>query len=147
MDRVKLKFPEQKPLFTSHIAVRISDINYGNHLGNDSVLSLIHEARMQLLAQWGYTELEAGGTSLIMGDVMIAYKGEAFYGEMLTIKLYASEITDRSFDLLYHISTNREGQAIQIAHAKTGMVCFNYSIKRIANLTPELKSRLTGMDI
>lgn len=146
MNRVKIKFPSQKPLFTCSIPVRISDINYGNHLGNDSVLSIIHEARMQLLSQWGYTELKAGGNSLIMGDVMIAYKGEAFYKEVLDIAVYADEITERSFDLLYNITTHRNGTVQPIAHAKTGMVCFDYTERRINGLTEELKSRLLSME-
>lgn len=146
MARVKLKFPEEKPLFTTQIAVRITDINYGNHLGNDALLSIIHEARMQLLAQWGYTELDAGGNSLIMGDVMIAYKGEAFYAEQLQIDIYAEEFSNRSFDLLYDITTLRAGRKVPVAHAKTGMICFDYTERKIATMKEALKSRLQGME-
>jgi len=142
MGRVKLKFPADNPLFSCTVAVRISDINYGNHLGNDSVLSIIHEARMQFLSQWGYTELSAGGNSLIMADVMIAYKGEAFYGELLTIEIYTEDITERSFDMLYRISTVRNNAVVPIAHAKTGMICFDYERRIITTLSDELKSRL-----
>ena len=146
MGRVKLKFPNEKPLFKAIIPVRISDINYGNHMGNDALLSVIHEGRMQMLAHWGYDELHAGGTSLIMADVMIAYKGEAFYGDVLEMKIYAEEITARSFDLLYHITTERNDQSTDIAHAKTGMICFDYKQRRIDAITDELKNRLTKVD-
>jgi len=142
MSRVKIKFPAEKPLHVAQISVRISDINYGNHVGNDSILSIIHEARMQLLATWGYTELDAGGNSLIMGDVMIAYKGEGFYGDILTVKIYAVEIEERSFDLLYDITTNRQGRETPIAHAKTGMVCFDYKERKITTIKEALKNRL-----
>jgi acyl-CoA thioester hydrolase len=145
MGRVKIKFPEHNPLLTCNIAVRISDINYGNHLGNDAVLSIIHEARMQLLRQWHYTELHAGGTSLIMGDVMIAYKGEAFYGDVLEVQVYCEEITDRSFDLLYRIDAVRNDARVPVAHAKTGMICFDYHAHKIDNITAELKSHLQGL--
>ena len=142
MSRVKLKFPNDNPLYIATIPVRIGDINYGGHVGNDAVLSLIHEARMLWLAGHGYDELNAGGNSLIMADVMIAYKGEGFYGDILTVKIYADEVTDRSFDLLYHISTQRDGQQKDIAHAKTGMICFDYTSRKIALLKNELRSRL-----
>ncbi len=144
MSRVKLKFPEQKPLFIAHIPVRIGDINYGGHLGNDSLLSVIHESRMQLLAQWGYDELNAGGAALIMADVMIAYKGEAFYGDVLTIQLYAEELTAHSFDLLYHITCEGEGHKKDIAHAKTGMICFDYGTRKIVPMEDALRDRLSG---
>ena len=142
MGRVKIKFPTEKPLFKVSIPVRISDINYGNHLGNDSLLSIIHESRMQMLAQWGYTELNAGGTALIMADVAIAYKGEAFYGDKLTVNVHVDEMTERSFDLLYHITTERDGAVKDIAHAKTGMLCFNYDTRKIDVVTDELRGRL-----
>jgi acyl-CoA thioesterase FadM len=144
MARVKIKFPLENQLFSCTISVRITDINYGNHLGNDSVLSIIHEARMQMLQHYGFTELNAGGNSLIMGDVMIAFRGEAFYGDVLTVKVYAEEVTERSFDLLYHIGTVRSGQTIEIAHAKTGMVCFDYHTRKVAEMTTELRKVLMG---
>ncbi|HXS36326.1 MAG TPA: thioesterase family protein [Flavipsychrobacter sp.] len=146
MGRVKVKFPDEKPLIIVRIPVRIGDINYGGHIGNDSVLSIIHEARMQLLAGWGYDELHAGGNALIMADVIIAYRGEAFYGDVLDIAIYAEEITNNSFDLLYHITTQRDSTTKDIAHAKTGMVCFDYKSRKIASMTEELKTRLQSAD-
>lgn len=146
MARVKIKFPDEKSLFKLSIPIRISDINYGGHVGNDAILSIIHEARMQFLTSKGYDELNIGGHGLIMSDVMIAYKGEAFYGDMLDIFLYADELTDRSFDLLYNITTVRNGAEINIAQAKTGMVCFNYTDRKITSMSSELKSILKGFD-
>ena len=142
MGRVKLKFPAENPLFTATIPIRIGDVNYGNHVGNDAILSIIHEARMQMLAKNGYDEMNAGGNSMIMADVMIAYKGESFYGDTLTIKIYAEEITDYTFDLLYRISTQRQDKRFDIAHAKTGMVCFDYESRKVVLMTKELKSFL-----
>ncbi len=144
MSRVKIKFPDEKPLFSCSISVRIGDINYGNHLGNDSVLSIIHEARMQLLKSWKGNELDIKNNSLIMADVMISYRGEAFYGDKLNVDIYADDITDRSFDLLYHISAEQNGQVKDIAHAKTGMLCFDYSTRKIALMNEELKTLLKG---
>lgn len=145
MPRVKLKFPADNPLFTATIPVRIGDINYGGHVGNDAILSIIHEARMLMLCSKGYSELDAGGNSMIMADVMIAYKGEAFYGDTLSIKIFAEEISDRAFDLLYHISTFRNGAHTDIAHAKTGMVCFNYETRKITPMKPNLKQFLLNL--
>lgn len=145
MSRVKIKFPAEKPLLTLTIPVRIGDINYGGHVGNDAVLSIIHEARVQLLASFGMTEMDAGGVGLIMADVAIAYKGEGFYGDILAVAIYTTELTSVSFDLLYHISTMRSGAQTDIAHAKTGMVCFDYNIRKVTGLPDALKSRLENL--
>lgn len=143
MARVKLKFPIDNPLFISRINVRISDINYGGHVGNDSILSIIHESRMQMLQNFGGNEMNICDNSMIMADVMIAYKAESFYGDELIIKIYAEELTLVSFDLLYNISTMRNGQIIDVAHAKTGMVCFNYETRKVANITTGMRQILT----
>ncbi|RYY21962.1 MAG: thioesterase [Chitinophagaceae bacterium] len=147
MARVKIKFPEQNPLYNCIIPVRISDINYGNHLGNDSVLSIMHEARMQMLHSWGFTELEAGGTGLIMADVMIAFRNEAYYSEGIQVVIFAEEVTEKSFDLLYILSTIRSGAVVKIAEGKTGMVAFDYRTKKIVPMAKDLKSRLQTMEI
>ena len=144
MSRVKVKFPEEKPLHKINVPVRIGDINYGNHVGNDAILSIIHEARMQLLQSWGWDELNIGGIGLIMADVMIAYKGEAFYGDNLDISIYVENLTDRSFDLLYLITTTRNDETKDIAHAKTGMITFDYKQRKITAMHDELKNRLEG---
>jgi YbgC/YbaW family acyl-CoA thioester hydrolase len=144
MGRVKIKFPEQKPLFTATIPVRIGDINYGGHVGNDAVLSIVHEARMQMLSASNYSEMNAAGNAMIMADVMIAYKGEAFYGDILSVDVYAEELGPISFDLLYHITTTRNGAVQQIAHCKTGMVCFNYETRKTATMTNALRQFLTA---
>jgi acyl-CoA thioester hydrolase len=138
MGRVKIQFPTGKPLYTASIKVRIGDINYGGHVGNDSVLSIIHEARMEMLAENGYTEMKAGGNAMIMADVMIAYKSEAFYGEVLTVTIYVEDITEVAFSLLYRISASRNGQMADVAHAKTGMVCFDYEVRKVTAIKEAL---------
>ena len=145
MARVKIKFPDHTPLATLSIPVRIGDINYGNHVGNDAILSIIHEARMQAFTGQGWTELDCGGHGIIMADVMIAYRGESFYGDILEIKLFADELTERTFDLLYHLTAVRNGASIEIAQAKTGMVCFDYSAKKVSLMSNNLKTWLLGV--
>lgn len=142
MPRVKIAFPAQVPLFRCTIPVRITDINYGNHLGNDSMLSIVHEARMQMLTAWGFSEMNAGGTGLIMADVMIAFKNEAFYGDHLTIDIFCEEITTLSFDLLYKITTQRNTETLDVAHVKTGMICFDYSTRKVTPIKTALREKL-----
>lgn len=137
MARVKLNIPE-KIIATVKISVRISDINYGNHVGNDALVSILHEARVQWLAQNNYTELNIEGKGLIMADLMVEYKSEAFYGDVLELKMSADEITKISFDLYFSI-TNQ--QNILIAKAKTGMVFYDYTNKKVAAM-PEKFSAL-----
>jgi acyl-CoA thioesterase FadM len=143
MARIKIEMPATK-LAEIKIPVRISDVNYGNHVGNDAFVSIIHEARLQWLKQKGYSELNFGGSGLIMGDLAVEFKNESFYGDIITVAVYAGEITRVSFELYYQMTTIRNGVIILLAKAKTGMICFDYNIKKPVSLTDEVKSILLG---
>lgn len=142
--RVKITFPETSPLKVLSIPVRIGDLNYGGHVGNDAILSIMQEARMQWLAAAGMTELEVGGHGLIMADVMVAYRGESFYGDVLQVSLYVGDKSATAFDLLYRIIALRHGDEYLIAEAKSGMVCFDYQRRKVVAMTPVLKGLLEG---
>lgn len=86
MSRIKLSLPESLPYCTA-ISVQVGDLNYGNHLANDAVLKLAHEARVRWLADGGFSELDVGGCGLIMADVAIEYVAQAFYGDVLVFKM------------------------------------------------------------
>ena len=99
----------EKLLCSCQFPVRITDINYGNHLGNDAVVRLLQETRMQWLTGLGFTELEIGGAGLIMADLAVEFKKEAFYGDILRADLYVGDIAKVSFALyiLWSISMTR----------------------------------------
>ena len=133
MARIKLAIPAQK-IFSTEMAVRISDINYGNHVGNDAFVQFIHEARVQWLSSNNYTELNIEGASLIMADLAVEYKAESFYGDLLQIEIAVGEISRAGFELYYQITTTRDGKSILVAKAKTGLVSFNYEEKKVREL-------------
>lgn len=144
MARLQLQLPKTL-LATVSIPIRITDINYGNHVSNNSIVEIIHEARVQFLQQNGFTELDVAGTSLIMSELQVEYKNESFYKDILNIDLYCGEILKVTFELYYKISTKRDQKTIIIALAKTGMVCYDYKIKKITNLPGELKAVLNSL--
>jgi acyl-CoA thioester hydrolase len=141
MARIKIELPP-KSIASITIPVRITDLNYGNHVGNHAMVAIIHEARAQFLNLHGFTEMNAGGTSLIMNELLVEFKNESFYNDVLEIKIFCGEISRVSFELFYLITVKRNEEEIIIAHAKTGMVCYNYSDKKIEMLPEKLKAVL-----
>jgi acyl-CoA thioesterase FadM len=133
MARIKLEVPADFS-FSTTIRVRISDINYGNHLGNDALLGILHEARLQYLASMGFSELQFADRALIMGDVAIEYKAECHHGDLLTIEIAAYDFHRYGFDLFYRVSKQSNEKQTVTALAKTGMICFDYNTKKIAPL-------------
>ncbi len=141
MARIKIDFPH--PIIaTIKLKVRIGDINYGNHVGNDSFVSLIHEARIQWLQLNNFSEIDAGGTGLIMADLGIEFKKEAYYGEEILIEIAAGEIARVSFELFYQLSTERNQEKVLLAKAKTGMVCYQYELKKTVSVPDSLQQIL-----
>lgn len=143
MSRIKIQIP-QNLIGSFTIPVRISDINYGNHVGNDAFISLIHEARVQWLKQHHYSELQIEGVGLIMGELAVEFKNESFYGDVVEISIYAGELSKVSFELFYQLITQRNNEPIILANAKTGMICFNYTTKKVTALPTKLISILNS---
>ena len=141
MARIKIDIPE-KVIGAFIIPVRIADINYGNHVGNDAFVSIIHEARMQWLKQYDYTELKIEGIGLIMSDLVIEFKNESFYGDVVEVKLGVADITRVGFELYYQLFVKRNNDNILLANAKTGMVCYDYEAKKVSSIPEKLKTIL-----
>lgn len=132
MARIKLDLPEQFT-FTTSMDVRVSDLNYGNHLGNDRMVSLIHEARLRFLNHHDFAEFNIGGLGLIVSDVAVTFKAESFFGDRLVFEVGLADFNKYGCDVIYRI-TNEESKAL-VAEAKTGIVFFDYDERKIS-LTP-----------
>jgi acyl-CoA thioester hydrolase len=143
MARIKIDLPEHFS-FTTAIPIRITDLNYGNHVGNDTVLSIMHEARVQFLQHHGYKELDLAGVGLIMSDVAMEFKSEIFYGDIIKASVTASEFSRVGFDIFYKLEKQTDDKGVLVAAAKTGMVCFNYELKKIAQVPAGVKEKLAG---
>ncbi|NLW82426.1 MAG: thioesterase [Desulfovibrionales bacterium] len=140
MPRMQIDLPEAW-LFRTRLTVRVGDVNYGGHLGNDRVLGLVHEARVRWLASCGLSEKDVGGPGLIMADAALAFRGEAFLGDELEVELGATDVRRSGFGLVYRL--RRVGDGADIALVSTGMVCFDYAVRRVARV-PEAFARLLG---
>jgi acyl-CoA thioester hydrolase len=143
MARIKVELPEHFA-FSTTIPVRITDLNYGNHVGNDTILSMIHEARVQFLQQLGYGELNLAGVGLIMSDVAIEFKSELFYGDAVIASVVAGDLTKISFDLYYKLEKKSGDTTHLVAVAKTGMVCYDYGKKKVAAIPEVVIVKLKG---
>ena len=143
MNRIKIDLPEQFS-FTTKIPIRITDLNYGGHVGNDTVLTLIHEARVQFLKHHGFEELNFGGVGLIMSDAGIQFKNELFYGDVIIASVTTGAYSKIAFDIYYRFEKEVDGKMLPVAAAKTGMVCYDYSLKKTVAVPEEAKIKLQG---
>ena len=139
MARIKLDMPENY-IFSTELPVRISDINYGGHLGNDAVLSMVHESRVRFLNSYNYTELDVEGFGIIMTDTAIVYKAEGFHGDHIQIDVAISDFNKYGCDIYYLLSNKKT--AVEIAHAKTGIVFFDYDARKVVTVPEAFKAHM-----
>ena len=80
-----------------------------------------------------------------MSDVAIEFKKELFYGDVVEIAVTATAFERVSFDIFYKLDTLRNGKNITVAVAKTGMVCSDYTTKKITPVPEEARRKLVAM--
>jgi acyl-CoA thioester hydrolase len=141
MSRIKIELP-QKLSFETVIPIRVTDLNYGNHVGNDTIWSIIHEARMQYFKKFGFAELDFAGVGIIISDAAIEFKGEIFYGDKIIASVTATEFSKFRFEVYYKLEKDANNKRVLVAAAKTGLVCYDYTSKKIAMVPAEARDAL-----
>ncbi len=127
MARVRIDLPDHLP-FRTEIEVRVTDLNYGNHLGNAALLGILHEARVRFLAAHGMAENDCGGKPLVMADAAISYRAEGFLGDRLAVEVGIADLSRVGCDMVYRVV--RIGDDALIAEAKTGIVFLDPATRR-----------------
>jgi acyl-CoA thioesterase FadM len=144
MARIKIDLPA-KFSFSTNIPIRITDINFGGHVGNDTILSIIHEARAKFFQHLGYDELNFWGVGTIMSDVAIEYKDQIYYGDEVFVSVTVGEITKVAFDIFYKLEKRSvDNKRSTVALAKTWMVCYDYDQKKVVAIPEAAIKKITS---
>ena len=141
MPRLHITLPENYP-FSCELPVRVSDLNYGGHVGNDSILTLMQEARVLYYRHLGFqSEISLEGTiGQIIADAAVVYKSESFLGDVLVIEIAVTDFNKYGFDLVYRLRNKATGK--EVAHGKTGIVCFDYAARKLVPVPEPVKTKL-----
>jgi len=139
MARITIDLPDTVEFVTT-IPLRIGDINYGGHLGNDIVLSLVHEARVRFLRSLEYSEHDIEGCAIIMSDAAIVYRREARYGDVIDIAVSIGDFSGSGCDLFYRLS--RHADQVEVARVKTGIVFFDYERGKPLRVPQKFRERI-----
>lgn len=129
MTRLTLDFPEDQYYYSTQLTVRVTEINSANHLGNDSMISMISEARARFLFEFGIEETQGDGTGIIVTDLATTYKTEAHARDQLLFEVGIMDFNKYGGDITFRITRPRDNALV--AMAKSGFVFFNYKSKRV----------------
>ncbi len=142
MSRIEIELPEEY-VFSTDIPVRISDINWGRHLGHDAILPMMEETRTRFLGILGFTESDIDGAAFILVDAAIIYKKQGYYGQTLTIDLAVTELASRGCDIVYRISDRETGD--EMFRAKTGMLFYDYKKQKVVLMPEGFRTKVSGL--
>jgi acyl-CoA thioester hydrolase len=125
-------------------AVEVTDLNYGNHLGNDALVGIIHRARVHFLDQLGASEhnLGDGETGILMADLIVNYKGEGFLFDRLSVEGSIGKVRSKGFRMFHRI-TAEQGRVIALA--ETGIVAYNYQKRKVVRIPESFVSKISDL--
>lgn len=126
MARLTLSFPDDQFCYSTHLTVRVTDINGANHLGNDSMISMISEARARFLYDYGITETGADRVGIIVTDLATTYRAEAHARDQLCFEVGVMDFNRYGGDIIFRITRPADGKLV--AMAKSGFVFFDYAL-------------------
>ncbi len=122
-------------VFVTELEVRMTDINSAKHVGHDSFVSLINEARVRFLAYLNFPVDGVEKKGLIIADLAVSYKSQSFYKDRLTFKIGAGDFNKHGCDIFYRVTNTKTDRLVLLA--KTGIVFFDYGKNKV---TPIPKS-------
>jgi acyl-CoA thioesterase FadM len=144
MARLQLIFPEEQYYFSTQLTVRVTDINGANHLGNDSMISMISEARARFLYEFGIRETGSDGIGIIVTDLATTYKAEAHARDQLLFEVGVMDFNSYGGDITFRIS--RPADQTLVAMAKSGFVFFNYQQSKVVPMPEEFKAKFSRVN-
>jgi acyl-CoA thioesterase FadM len=139
MARLQLDFPEDQWYYSTPLTVRVTDINAANHLGNDSMISMISEARARFLFEYGIAETERDGTGIIVTDLATSYRAEAHARDQLLFEIGVMDFNKYGGDIIFRVTRPQDKKLI--AMAKYGFVFFNYKTSQVVAMPDDFRAR------
>jgi acyl-CoA thioester hydrolase len=125
----------------ARIEVRVGDINYGGHMGNDKALLVFHDARIQFLASLGFTESNIGGPGIIMRDAHVTFRKEVFLHDVLMADVGIDDVSNTAFNMIYTV--RRESDDNVVFTGSTGLVAFDYEMRRVVKMPEVFLEKIT----
>lgn len=138
MARIQIELPENFA-FSTDIVLYGSHMNYGGHLDNALLLTVVSEARVRFFKSLGYTELDVEGVGIIVSDAALQYRSEAFHGEVMVVRMGAADFGSKGCDLLWCMTEHLSGR--EVARGKTGIVFFDYATRKTAPVPEAFRAK------
>lgn len=139
MARISIELPERFT-FVTEIELLMPYINFGGHLDNAMMLSVVSDARIRYLEFLGHQPTVDGGIGMIVGDVAAEYRSEAFHREVMVVEMTARDFHKYGCDIVWRMSDKNTGR--EVARGKTGVLAFDRTRKKLTQIPVDLLQSL-----
>ncbi|MCY4017624.1 MAG: thioesterase family protein [Gammaproteobacteria bacterium] len=143
MPRIKLDPPDAFS-FRMEKSVGLSDLNYARHLDSQSMLNILHEARLQYLASLGFTEENIFGLGMVMTNLAVDFRSESFANDVLIIDVGIGKVNRYGIDICLKV-TNSALDSV-VCMAKMGVVLFDFDKHQMVPVPPQFKQLLQPLE-
>ncbi|MFA6878453.1 MAG: thioesterase family protein [Fusobacterium sp.] len=127
-------------MFSTSYKVRVDDINYGGHMGNERALILFQQTRTEWLNSIELDELNIGEEKgIIQLESHVYYLKEVVFGEELLCAIKNIEVVKSSFDIFYEVKNKNNEIVIK---GSTRMMAFDYKRKKISRIPKIFKEKI-----
>ncbi len=125
----------------SEYIVRMDDINYGGHMGNEKALQVFNDARVYYLKQLGSSELDiGGGIGVIIAEANIKYIKEVLLHDILETEVWVSDVTGLKWTISYKTKRKRDDEVVFIG--TTVLISFDYHRKKVVKIPEDFLKKI-----
>ncbi|WP_447553477.1 acyl-CoA thioesterase [Vreelandella sp. EE22] len=139
MERVTLDFPETSIIHRHSLTVRITDMNYGQHLGHDALVSLLADARAQAFASLAYPEWDMAGYPSVVADLTVMYQRETRFADRLVVETAVPEPEGKALTVYHRVLNERDER---VATARVTLLLLDPAAGKTVAVPCELKRAL-----
>ncbi|WP_249975740.1 acyl-CoA thioesterase [Vreelandella olivaria] len=140
MERVTLDFPAEAVIHRHPLTVRVTDMNYGRHLGHDTLVSLLHEARAQAFAALDLPEWDMQGYPSVVADLAVQYQHEARWPDALIIETAVPQPQGKALTVYQRIRNPDTDKVV--ATARVNQLLLDFTTGRPAEVPEKVKQAL-----
>ena len=123
-------------MFTFNYTIKQEDLNYGNHVGNETALLFFQWARESFLRQNNLSETNIGdGNGFIQVEATVQYKKQLFLNQKIEVRIAKIEIKGLKIVFEYEIYS---GQDLAITGTAT-VLAYNYEEQKVKKVPTNFK--------
>lgn len=116
--------------FSTPLTVRVSEINYRNHVSYHNYLLYFQEARIAYFNQLGCSERDIYGVGMVISEATCRYKRQLFLGDAIRVYCGVETLEPKMFQMGYQIEKDGEVCAV----GSTTNLCYDYQLEKVVSL-------------